>query len=93
MINISFNIGLCIYIFIYFITIFLIPVFFRNNNLSFAKSILFTLVIIIISLISIFYLDGLGKSLYRYCVLLLIVGVDIIITFMKNRINTNKYHK
>ncbi|HGM3228879.1 TPA: hypothetical protein ACKOGW_003513, partial [Clostridioides difficile] len=86
MINISSNIGLCIYIFIYFITIFLIPVFFRNNNLSFAKSILFTLVIIIISLISIFYLDGLGKSLYRYCVLLLIVGVDIIITFMKNRI-------
>ncbi len=56
MINISSNIGLCIYIFIYFITIFLIPVFFRNNNLSFAKSILFTLVIIIISLISIFTL-------------------------------------
>ena len=51
-----------------------------NENITFVKKIILTAVIFFISTISIFYFDGIGKSLYRYT----IVFAFVLIYFIAN---------
>lgn len=83
--NLNFDIKLYIYIFIYFITLFIMPNIFKNNNLAHFKKISLTLTLIFITGLITFCIYGLGKELSRYYILALTCWLFLYVNSMPNR--------
>lgn len=85
---IGFDISLAVYFCIYFVNLLVLPVRLKDNVTDVSKKIIITMVTFITSVLAITYFEGIGKNLYHYIVLFIIVIIYCkAFNFIKERLD------
>lgn len=76
------------YLFVYFSTVALLPDWLKNNDISWGKKLSLAIVVGAISMATIIYIYGIGRTLYRYIIFFsTMIIFSIIIDCIKKIIN------
>jgi len=81
------SINLALYFCVYFVNYFVLPIKLKDDNTVLFRKIIITIVIFAISVLTITYFNGIGKSLYSYMVVFTIIIIYcIVLNLLKKRI-------